>query len=209
MREKIGFFLMAFLAVCTGLVLYYFTFGSAEREQRAASEQKAQADSARVRTELDETRAALNRLADETTQVRKAIENVPTPALDTASLLVQQDFVAVHAMRVAMAESYMSMGVMPADNAAAGLPAPDAYRGKSLVSATLSGDGVIELVFDEASGVKDGRIRMIADVSRADSMGMQWRCESPDYVLIKRILPLCEYTGPANSRAVNDEQVSQ
>lgn len=208
MREKIGFFLIAFLAVCIGLVVYYFSITNADREQRAAFEQKAEVASAQLRAELGETRIALGRLADETTQVRKAIENAPKPTLDTAAMLVQQDFMVAHSMRVAVAESYMNMGAMPANNAAAGLPSPDAYRGKSLVSATLSGDGVIELVFDEKSGVKEGRIRMIADVSRADSMGMQWRCESPDYVLIKRILPLCEYTGSAIAPTSSAEPVS-
>jgi hypothetical protein len=117
-----------------------------------------------------------------------------TVELDEAGWLIRADFVAATGrMQVAAAEYYNVYGKLPAHNKDAGLPEPEQYRGKTLRSASFGPNGVIELVFDAKSGRDGGRIRLVPDVSHAPAMGMQWRCESPDYPQVKRVLPTCDY----------------
>ncbi len=123
-------------------------------------------------------------------------------ANDKASLLIREDMQAVGSLRVAIAEYYMTTGKMPAQQSDAGLPPPEQYRGKTLKSATVLADGSIELAFDAASGVDGGRIRFVVDSSRAEAMGLQWRCTTADYPLIKRASPACEYE-PLEGQAVS------
>jgi hypothetical protein len=119
-----------------------------------------------------------------------------TAAFDRQRALMAEDFAkAAGSMKVAIAEYYMSMGKMPGNNAQAGVPAPGEYRGRTLQSATIRDGGTIELVFDANSGKAGGRIRLIPDVAHTDAMGVQWRCESPDYPLVRRIIPTCDYSG--------------
>jgi hypothetical protein len=95
---------------------------------------------------------------------------------------------------VSVAEVYVSSGKMPADNAHAGLFEPEAYRGKTLQSATVHSDGTIDFVFDARSGRDGGVIRLVPDLSHP-AMGVQWDCETSDYPSIASLIPDCRYTG--------------
>ncbi len=144
-----------------------------------------------------EIEASRKRVADATAEsafLREAIENMKPPVVvrDTLQTLMLSDFHVASSLQVAILESYMVRGQLPADNEAAGLPAPDRYRGKALMSATVR-DGSIELVFNAKSGKEGGRIQLVPDVSHIDAMGMQWHCETRDYRNIERILPACTY----------------
>ena len=117
-----------------------------------------------------------------------------TTDLDRASSLIREDFAkASGSVKVAVAEYYVSLGKMPQSNAEAGLPAPNEYRGQTLKSVSVAADG-IDFVFDANSGHDDGRIRLVADLSHANAMGVQWRCETSDYPQIARVLSACTYT---------------
>jgi hypothetical protein len=119
-----------------------------------------------------------------------------TTDLDRASDLMRQDYnKAAGSIRTAVAEFYVNMGKMPPDNAHAGLPAPEEYRGQTLRSATVSPDGNIDLEFDENSGNDGGHVRLVVDLSHATAMGPQWRCETQDYPNIARAIPACNYSG--------------
>jgi len=106
---------------------------------------------------------------------------------------MRQDLMAAAGMKTAVAEYYVSMGKMPKDNAEAGLPAPDEYRGQTLRSATVSPDGSIDFEFDENSGKDGGHVRLVADLAHVGAMGVQWHCESADYSDIANALPNCAY----------------
>ena len=111
--------------------------------------------------------------------------------------LIRGDVVAMASARVAVAESFMTIGKMPANNAEAGLPAAETYRGRSLRAAQVVEDGRIRLTFDGESGHDGGIIELIPDVGHLDSMGVQWRCETRDYPQIIRAVPSCDYVGAA------------
>jgi hypothetical protein len=106
---------------------------------------------------------------------------------------MRQDFVAAAGIKIAVAEFYANRGKMPQDNAEAGLPAPDEYRGQTLRSATVNSDGSIDFEFDENSGKDGGRVRLVADLAHANAMGVQWHCESPDYPDVASAVPNCAY----------------
>jgi pilin len=186
MRNAIVMFANTLLAVVAALLLYHHFVDRAGREQLLA----------RMHEDNEATKRELDRVVKEQAGIRDALTKSPdmASAADEKSLLIRSDFSAASgSMKTAIAEYYMNSAKLPASNAAAGLPAADQYRGKSLKSATVTADGSIEFVFDADSGVDGGRIRLIPDISRAEAMGVQWRCESADYPLLKRALPACEY----------------
>ena len=121
---------------------------------------------------------------------------------DAVSLMIREDLRVADGIRNSISETYAAMGKMPTTNAEAGTYAPDQYRGKTLKSATVRADGSIELIFDAKSGVDGGRIQMLPDLTHAQAMGVQWRCQTPDYPLIKRALPACEYVAPSAPPAI-------
>lgn len=166
------------------------------REQQAAmAAQMAQLREAQQQA-LTEVRHSLEAAREEQERMRQTLASANEAlagAGDEASVLLREDLAVASAMRVAVAEYHAAMGRMPANQVEAGLPPPAQYRGKSLRSATVHEDGRIELVFDARSGVDGGRIEFVPDTSHVDAMGLQWRCQTRDYPLIKRIAPACDY----------------
>jgi hypothetical protein len=165
----------ALLLAVVALGAYRFLVVGEEQRRLSGEIQMLRQDQQRLRETLDQSQEALAAAADE------------------ASLRIREDLQAVAGMRVAIVEYYLSNGRMPAQQADVGLPAPERYRGRTLKSATVDADGSIDLVFDAASGVDGGRIRFVADTTRAEAVGVRWRCETADYPQIKRVSPLCEY----------------
>ncbi|MCW5577714.1 MAG: pilin [Dokdonella sp.] len=139
-----------------------------------------------VQRSLQDAERALTESREEQARMRETL-------VDEATLRMRDDLVVAGAMRVAVAEFHAAMGRMPTSHAEAGLPEASHYRGQSLRSASLLGDGSIELVFDASSGVDGGRVRLVVDASHADAMGLQWHCVTSDYPLIKRVSPACDY----------------
>lgn len=149
-----------------------------------------------VQRSLQDAERALTESREEQARMRETLAGARDSlagAVDEATLRIRDDLVVAGAMRVAVAEFHAAMGRMPTSHAEAGLPEASHYRGQSLRSASLLGDGSIELVFDASSGVDGGRVRLVADASHADAMGLQWHCVTSDYPLIKRVSPACDY----------------
>lgn len=118
--------------------------------------------------------------------------------------LIRADVVAASSAKVAVTESYLTLGRMPANNAEAGLPPPASYRGRSLRSLEVIAAGRIRLSFDAQSGREGGVIDLVPDIASIDALGVQWQCETRDYPQIVRALPACDYlaaqTQPAQGR---------
>lgn len=175
MRKAAAVWTSALLLAAAALAAYRFLVVDEQQQRLSGEIQALKQDQQRLRETLDQSQEALAAAADE------------------ASLRIREDLQAVAGMRVAIVEYYLTNGRMPAQQSDAGLPAPERYRGRTLRSATMAADGSIDLVFDAASGVDGGRIRFVADTTRAEAMGVRWRCETADYPQIKRVSPLCEY----------------
>jgi len=119
----------------------------------------------------------------------------PSSSAGGAQLMGEDYAKASGIFRVSVSEFYVSNGKMPKGNADAGLLPPAEYRGQTLRSATVLADGGIDLEFDANSGVDGGHVRLVADTSHANAMGLQWHCETDDYPDIGRVIPTCRYSG--------------
>jgi hypothetical protein len=180
MRHFALTFAGALLAAAVALLAYHFLIGGKRQAQLAGEVAELAQGQQQIRKALDQTQETLSTVSDRQSE------------------LIREDLQAIAGMRVAIAEYYQTNARMPANQAEMGLPPPEQYRGKSLKSATLQPGGVIELVFDAASGVDGGRIRFVADASHVEAMGVRWRCETSDYPHIRRVSVACEYLAPAN-----------
>ena len=195
----------AALVAALGFVGWQLVVGHRQQAQLAKEVTALREDQQRAQKALSESQGSLDALRQEQARMRKTLDDSQASlaaANDKASLLMREDLIAAAAMRTAIAEYFISSGKMPAAQAEAGLPTPESYRGKSLKSATVLLDGSIELAFDANSGVDGGRVRFVVDTSHVDAMGIQWRCITNDYPLIKRVTPACEYVAPSTPSAV-------
>ncbi len=177
MRHATITFFASLLGAAIALLAYHF--------YRNWDEQRLQQNRATVVAQVDQQGQTLDaNVAAE----QRAIE------------LIRADLLAMASARVAVSESFMTTGKMPASNAEAGLPAAETYRGRSLRAAQVVPDGRIRLTFDGESGHDGGVIELIPDVGHLDSMGVQWRCETHDYPQITRAVPSCDYSPAAATR---------
>ena len=101
---------------------------------------------------------------------------------------------AMNTVRIAVPEFYMNTAKWPESNAAAGLPEPEAFRGKSLER--LDVDGLtVTLTFDSTSGIYGGTVVFTGAATPQMVMGINWKCESPSYRDIAVAIPDCVYSG--------------
>ena len=100
---------------------------------------------------------------------------------------------------------YVENGRFPSSNKELGLPGPEQFVGQSLTRLAISAGGVIAITFNELSGVKGGVIRLLPDTSNL-AMGLQWRCETPNYKDIGKWAPQCKYTPQSASGEQADRQ---
>ncbi|MFZ2237014.1 MAG: pilin [Dokdonella sp.] len=157
MRHATITFLASLLGAAVALLAFHF--------YRNWDEQRVQQNRATVIAQVDQ-------------QGRELDANVA--AEQRAIELIRGDVVAVASAKVAVTESFMTTGKMPGNNAEAGLPAAETYRGRSLRAAQVVADGRIRLSFDSESGYDGGIIELIPEVGQLDSMGVQWQCETSD-----------------------------
>lgn len=102
---------------------------------------------------------------------------------------------AMSAVSTAIHEYYSNTANWPASNALAGLPPPEAFRGKSLARLDVSGS-TLTLTFDAKSGVDGGRIIYTGQATPQLVMGIEWKCVSPSFPDIATTIPDCTYARP-------------
>lgn len=163
-------------------------------EERAAALQK-QADALRQQTEAmhehaDQLHAEAAAMKDEVAAEHAAAE------LERQRYLLRtyrmEGFAAAQSVKVAIAEAYMNSGKLPASNHDAGIAEPEQFTGQALQSLQVEPGGIITLVYNEKAGVKDGRIVLTPETGNA-TLGIKWRCESPDFKDIALSMAQCEY----------------
>lgn len=131
--------------------------------------------------------------------VFQRLQRPPKPDLNASSSLSPHQQIihddATRAMNVtntAIQEYYSNTGNWPASNEACGLPAPDAFRGKSLMRLDVSGL-TVALTFDGKSGVAGGRVIYTGEATPQLVMGIRWKCASPSFPDISAAIPDCTY----------------
>ena len=124
----------------------------------------------------------------------------PKPDMSSASTLTPPQQ-AVHddarqamsVVGIAIAEAYSNTGKWPDSNTAAGLPEPDAFRGKALERLDVTGP-TVTLTFDSTSGIYGGKVVYIGTMTPQMVMGINWRCTSPSFPDIAAAIPDCTYS---------------
>jgi hypothetical protein len=101
---------------------------------------------------------------------------------------------AMNTVRIAVPEFYMNTGKWPESNASAGLPEPEAFRGKSLERLDVDG-ATVTLTFDSTSGIYGGTVVFTGAATPQMAMGITWKCESPSYRDIAAAIADCVYSG--------------
>jgi hypothetical protein len=102
---------------------------------------------------------------------------------------------AMNAIKISLQEYYVNTGKWPDSNAVAGLPPPEAFRGKSL--RRLDVDGLtVKLTFDAQSGIDGGQVIFTGTATPQLVMGIQWQCASPSFPDIASAISDCTYTRP-------------
>ena len=99
---------------------------------------------------------------------------------------------AMNAVSIAMQEYYSNRGEWAPSNEAAGLPPPEAFRGKSLTRLEVSGL-TLTMTFDAGSGVDGGQVIYTGQATPQLVMGIQWKCVSPSFPDIAIAIPDCTY----------------
>ncbi|MBW2712521.1 MAG: pilin [Deltaproteobacteria bacterium] len=96
---------------------------------------------------------------------------------------------ASEAKRV-ITEYFLIKGELPNSNKQAGLDTPKSFASEDspLTSLTVLEGGVVELSYNETTGVKDGKVRFIPT-----PMGpkLEWRCEAADYPGLTKYVSGC------------------
>lgn len=222
--KRLGFVLVAIVGVGAATLLYLYEHGrwlgrtiaveqrTAALEQRVdAGEQRAQAleqqgadtqqrtaelerDARERAAQVSKIAADLQKSEDENRRMVQQLSHLEKQAPSSEMMALAQDLTVMSSLKVGVVEYYLSQGRWPNTNAEVGLPAPEQYHGSALQSAAVQPDGVIEMKFQRRGIQTPGVLRLIADASN-EAMGVRWRCESPNYPDIGRLLSACTYTG--------------
>lgn len=167
-------------------------------EQQAVDQQQRTAQLERNAGELD---ARVTKVAGEVKQARaqgqqlaQQLDRLEKKVSPEAAALAA-DLAVMSSLKVGVVEYFMSQDRWPSSNADIGVPAPEQYQGDKLRSARVLPDGVIELKFVHDDSQTQGVVRLVADATNSASMGVRWRCESPNFPDIASVMTGCKYTG--------------
>jgi len=87
---------------------------------------------------------------------------------------------------------YSERGELPSSNKQAGLPEPEKFKSGALKSIRIMDEGVIQLTFNNESGIDNGILELIPNTSNP-ATGVDWECTTPNYKGIGELIPQCSY----------------
>ena len=87
---------------------------------------------------------------------------------------------------------YQDKGKLPSSNADVGLPPAGQFVGASVAGLEITERGVITIRYNDKSGVKEGILKLIPDVSKPH-MGISWLCTTPSFKGIETWAPQCKF----------------
>jgi hypothetical protein len=121
-------------------------------------------------------------LADET--LAPEIDDTPGEVYVAATLGMASE------AKIVVSEFFLTNGELPNSNKQVGLGKPKSYASEEspLVSLTVLQGGVVELTYNETTGVGNGKVRFVPQ-----PMGpkLEWRCEAADYPGLSKYFSDC------------------
>ncbi len=168
---------------------------SRNQSAAAATENAQSAALAKMSEETDKLKLEAKKIADKTLEMDVARQKTAEELNARYKAAYLAEGVQAAAMaKIAVAEYQQTENKLPKNNREAGLAAPTQYQGRALTRLELTAGGIINLHYNENSGVPDGLIRLTPSVKNAH-MPLTWTCTSPNIQGIALILPQCEYVG--------------
>ncbi len=107
---------------------------------------------------------------------------------------ISEGLMVASQVKLAVAEYYASNGKLPSSNKELDLPEAREYQRNAIKALAVTKGGVINVQFNEKSGVENGIVRLVPDVSKLH-MGMGWSCVSPSFKSIGSWAPPCRFGG--------------
>lgn len=101
---------------------------------------------------------------------------IPTYQDYTIRAKVSEGLQIASAAKTAVAETFQAVGSLPADNAAAGLPAATAIAGNNVTSVGVA-NGVITITYNASSGVSGQTVVMTPDTT-TNAGSITWTCNA-------------------------------
>ena len=99
---------------------------------------------------------------------------------------------AASSVKTAMAESYMTNMKWPGSNQEAGIPSPDSFKARNVISISVQPYGKIRLNLADPDGKRE-QLWLTGAVNKA--MQVSWKCTTEDVPDIAQLIPACSYSG--------------
>ena len=110
----------------------------------------------------------------------------------SAAAYITQGLATSSRVKTYISTYYSDLGKLPTSNKQAGLPMPSKFKDGALKSMRLTDGGVILLTFNKDSGVDNGTIELVPNISNP-VMGVVWQCQTSSYKGIEVLVPQCSY----------------
>ena len=172
----------AFTGVLAALLLYYLLVTKPGVEREFARMDQVRAEAKSVGRELEQA-------ADESvTRAREGFESQAAEMRRRA--LVATALAAGQGAKVAVTESYMTMGAWPSGPADVGWAEPSAYANDGASGVAIEAGGVVRIDLADAVA-KGASIRLVPTAVESSGM-VNWRCEIDGDIDLLRFLPQCK-----------------
>jgi len=182
MKQFLTIALAVFVGLLGAMSVYYLVFTRPGVVDEFARVDRARQSAQQVGHELE--RAADSSVA----RVRAAFDS--QAAEYQRRSLVAAAFAAAQSAKLAVTESYMTMGQWPASSAEVGWAEPSAYANDGARGVAIEAGGVIRVDLVEALAPR-ATLRLIP-TEVPGSGEVKWRCEIAGYAELSRLVPTCK-----------------
>ena len=199
MKQFAAIAFAAFAGVLAALLVYYLVVTKPGIENEFSRVDKARAAAQEVGRELEKAADA------SVAHVREGFESQAREERHRA--LAATAFAAGQSAKVAITESYMTMGRLPASPEEIGWGAPADYASGGARGVAIEPDGVvrIDLVDALAPGAS---IRLIPTVSSNTGI-LKWLCEVEGYPALLRLAPDCKPSSGDPAAEMSGKEVAR
>lgn len=196
MKQFLTIALAVFVGLLAALFVYYWVFTRPGVVDEFARVDRAREGAQQVGQELE--RAADTSVA----RVRAAFDS--QAAEQHRRSLVGAAFAAAQSAKIAVTESYMTMGQWPTSAAELGWAEPSDHANDGARSVSIEAEGVIRVDLVKALA-PSAYLRLIPEVVPSTG-GVNWRCEVAGYAELSRWVPTCKSTDTKPVAALNGQE---
>ena len=109
-----------------------------------------------------------------------------------AAAYISEGFQKSMVVKMYISQYFSEKDKLPSSNTELGIPEPASFKGNALDSIEVTANGIITLKYNKMSGVSNGVIYLVPDVSNSIS-GIAWQCSTPSFNNIESWAPQCKF----------------